>query len=541
MPPAEQFTIDEALAKAKKAVKLGKHAVAAELYSAVLRQQPNHPLAKKGLRKLQRGQSKRSRIAEPAQERINELVALLQAGQMEGAEQISRAMLAEFPTSLVVINVLGIALQRQGKLSDAVGIFDKAIELDPDVIETWVNRGIALKELGRVDDAVASYDKAIELKPDYAEAHFNRANLLKDIGHLDKAVSAYDRAITIRPGFADAHRSLSALKAYQPDDAQIGVMESLMKAAETTANDRVQLGFALAKAYEDLRQFDTSFDYLLEANRLRKEELRYDLQEDRMLFAAIKNLFAGQVQVQPDAGATIAAKKPIFIVGMMRSGTSLVEQILASHSGVHGAGELETLNRLLAMMPDKAPADIGHVRAAYLDDLGALDVPEIIITDKMPLNFRWIGFILSAFPDARIIHVKRDPIATCFSIFKNYFPEDGNAYAYDLADLAEYHKLYTDLMSFWYQLYPDNIYDLDYERLTENQEEETRRLLTFCDLGWEDRCLEFYKTSRMVKTTSAAQVRKRIYKGSSGAWKDYRHYLEPLITGLGNIKWASDR
>ena len=346
MPPAEQLTIDEALAKAKKAMKLGKHAVAAELYSAVLRQQPNHPMAKKGLRKLQRGQSTRSRIAEPAQERINELVALLQAGQMEGAEQISRAMLAEFPTSLVVINVLGIALQRQRKLSEAVGIFDKAIELNPDVIETWVNRGIALKELGRVDDAVASYDKAIELKPDYAEAHFNRANLLKDIGHLDKAVSAYDRAITIRPGFADAHRSLSALKAYQPDDAQIGVMESLMKAAETTANDRVQLGFALAKAYEDLRQFDTSFDYLLEANRLRKEELRYDLQEDRMLFAAIKNLFAGQVQVQPDAGATIAAKKPIFIVGMMRSGTSLVEQILASHSGVHGAGELETLNRL---------------------------------------------------------------------------------------------------------------------------------------------------------------------------------------------------
>lgn len=536
MPPAEQLTIDEALAKAKKAVKLGRNAVAAELYGAVLRQQPNHPVAKKGLRKLQHGRSTRSRIAEPAQERINELVALLQAGQIEKAGQISRAMLSEFPKSLVVMNVLGIALQRLGKLSEAVGIFDKAIELKPDVVETWINRGIALKELGRVDDAVASYDKAIELKPDHAEVHFNRANLLKDIGDLDKAVSAYERAITIRPGFADAHRNLSAVKTYQPNDTQIGAMESLMKVAETTANDRMQLGFALAKAYEDLRQFDTSFEYLLEANRLRKEELRYDLEEDQTLFAAIKNVFAGQTQVQPDAGETNAAKEPVFIVGMMRSGTSLVEQILASHSGVHGAGELETLNRLLATMPDKAPADIRHLRAAYLDALDVLDVPETIVTDKMPLNFRWIGFIVSAFPGARIIHVKRDPIATCFSIFKNYFPDDGNAYAYDMADLAEYYKLYSDLMSFWHQLYPDNIYDLDYERLTENHEEETRKLLAFCDLGWEDRCLEFYKTSRMVKTTSAAQVRKRIYKGSSEAWKNYRHHLEPLITGLGNIR-----
>ncbi|MGB5325883.1 MAG: tetratricopeptide repeat protein, partial [Pseudomonadales bacterium] len=198
MSPVEQLTIDEALTKAKRAVKLGKHAVAAELYSAVLRQQPNHPLAKKGLRKLQRVQPTKSRISEPAQERTKELVALLQAGQMEKAEQISRAMLAEFPKSLVVINVLGIALQRQDRLSEAIDIFDKAIELSPGIVETWVNRGIALKELGRVDEAIASYDKAIKLKPDYAEAHFNRANVLKDIGRFDEAVTAYERAVAVR-------------------------------------------------------------------------------------------------------------------------------------------------------------------------------------------------------------------------------------------------------------------------------------------------------------------------------------------------------
>lgn len=536
MSPVEQLTIDEALTKAKRAVKLGKHAVAAELYSAVLRQQPNHPLAKKGLRKLQRVQPTKSRISEPAQERTKELVALLQAGQMEKAEQISRAMLAEFPKSLVVINVLGIALQRQDRLSEAIDIFDKAIELSPGIVETWVNRGIALKELGRVDEAIASYDKAIKLKPDYAEAHFNRANVLKDIGRFDEAVTAYERAVAVRTGFADAHRSLGTLKKYRSNDAQIDVMEQMLDAAETTAHDRMLLGFALAKAYADLAEFDISFEHLLEANRLRKEALCYNLDDDRTLFAAIRELFAGKVTAQRNVDTKDAAKQPLFVVGMIRSGTSLVEQILASHSKVHGAGELETLNRLLAMMPDQAPADISTLRADYLDALNALNAAEKIITDKMPLNFRWIGFIMAAFPDARIIHVKRDPMAICWSIFRNYFPDEGNGYAYDMKDLAGYYNLYADLMSFWHQLYPDNIYDLDYEQLTENQEDETHRLLTFCELGWEDQCLEFYKTSRIVKTTSAAQVRKMIYKGSSEAWKNYRHHLEPLIAGLGYNK-----
>jgi hypothetical protein len=232
---------------------------------------------------------------------------------------------------------------------------------------------------------------------------------------------------------------------------------------------------------------------------------------------------------------------------MPRSGTSLVEQILASHTKVHGAGELGTLEELvrpiLSNLPDQNISQgkceisqnvINKVRDSYLERLIALKVHEKIITDKMPRNFLWIGFILSIFPEAKIIHLNRDPMGTCWSIYKRYFYATiGNGYAYDMDDLAEFYKLYIDLMSFWRERFHNNIYDLYYENLTENQEEETRKLLEFCELEWEEQCLDFHKTKRMVRTASAAQVRKQMYRGSSEAWRKYEEYLQPLVTAIG--------
>ena len=178
--------------------------------------------------------------------------------------------------------------------------------------------------------------------------------------------------------------------------------------------------------------------------------------------------------------------------------------------------------------------DIDAVRAGYLEALSALNVSERFITDKMPLNFRWLGIILAALPEARIIHVRRDPRAVCWSIYKHYFPDEGNAYAYDLQDLVEYHALYEDLMSFWRERHADSIYDLCYEDLTCSQEQETRKLLAFCGLEWQEQCLDFHKTRRAVKTISATQVRRKMYQGSSDAWKQYERHLQPLLDGLGN-------
>ena len=229
--------------------------------------------------------------------------------------------------------------------------------------------------------------------------------------------------------------------------------------------------------------------------------------------------------------------RPIFIVGMPRSGTSLVEQIVASHNEAHGAGELEFSTQIFSSIianisGDVDKKDLLFFREQYLAKLNALKCSKNIITDKMPMNFRYIGLILSAFPEAKIIHLKRDARATCWSIYKNYFDSDGIGYSYDQNDLAQYYGLYSDLMSFWHERFPDQIYDICYEDLTTNQEEETRKLLEYCDLDWDENCLNFHSNKRAVKTASALQVRKKMYQGSSEAWKKYEAHLQPLIKGL---------
>jgi len=395
----------------------------------------------------------------------NRGIALQKLGQLEAAMKSYDKAIQLQPDHADAYHNRGIALQKLGQLKEAVESCDKAIQIRPDFVKAYSNRGNALQDLGQLEEATKSYDKAIQLQPDYADAYYNRGNALQDLGQLAEAVHSNDKAIQIKPDFAKAHYSLSMLKEYQPHDAQIGLMESLFTDSERSESDRIYLCFALAKVYEDLGEYDKSFDYLEEGNRLRKKELNYKIDHDRRLITRIRGIFtAGSLalEVAPDGNASI---QPLFIVGMPRSGTSLVEQILASHSKVHGAGELKTMGTLVALILSKLPDqsvsqdkrkwfqnEINRVRDGYLEALTALKVPEKIITDKMPLNFRWIGFILSAFPEAKIIHLNRDSRATCWSIYKQYFSIKANGYAYDLGDLVEFYKLYIDLMSFWNNL-----------------------------------------------------------------------------------------
>lgn len=235
--------------------------------------------------------------------------------------------------------------------------------------------------------------------------------------------------------------------------------------------------------------------------------------------------------------------QPVFIVGMLRSGTSLVEQIIASHHAVHGAGELTTLADIIEpILNDHLTKDkyklsektFLSIRQQYLEALSRFNVPEDVITDKMPLNCQYIGFILSAFPEAKIVHIKRDARATCWSIYKYYFSSVGNGWAYNLDDLAGFYGIYSNIMDFWHQTFPDKIYDLCYEDLTTNQEEETRKLLEYCELDWDENCLNFHNSKRAVKTASALQVRQKMYQGSSEAWKKHEEYLQPLIKALSS-------
>lgn len=546
VPDSRQLTVEQAIARAKKAAKVGNEQQALQLYRAVLQQQPNHPVAKKACRKLekslQRKHVTRSKAVNPPPQSVDAVIALYHDGRMDAVVADCESLLEKFPGSAVVMNLQGAALQMLGKVAEAVSVFDKAISLQPDFSEAHSNRGNALKDLGDIDEAIASYDRAIRLNPQNVVAYLNRGNACKDDGRMEMARACYEQVIKLSPDFAEAHRNLSAIKSFNAGDTQIAAMEKLLADSRTSDADKSRLHFALAKAHDDLGAYDEAFAHYAVGNEIRKQELRYEIDEDARLFARIKAMFAdGQGNVADDAAAA-GEKHPVFVVGMMRSGTSLVEQILASHSEVHGAGELELLNRLVAgyvaddngavEVPGLAATDVAKLRNAYTDMLQSLGVAETVITDKMPANFRWIGFILAAFPGAKIIHVQRDAVATCWSIFRHYFPIDGHGYGYDQQDLAAYYALYADLMSFWRQRFPGSIYELSYEALTENQEDESRRLLEFCGLGWEDAVLSFHETERLVRTQSAGQVRQKMYQGSSQAWRHYEKHLETLIKGL---------
>jgi tetratricopeptide (TPR) repeat protein len=372
---------------------------------------------------------------------------------------------------------------------------------------------------------------------------------LCEFGRYEEAIASYTSALELKPDFAEAHNNLSKLKTYTQGDPQISEILQRLSDADLTESARMHLSFALGKVYEDLGDVDQSFRYLQQGNRLRKMIIGYDINQDRELFEQIKLLFKAdnsQVGDMSESGGG-PTRQPIFIIGMPRSGTTLTEQILASHSQVWGGGELEALGRILTPVmqqaittPSKriATETLAKCRDAYLTYLQDLPGTSSLVTDKMPPNFRWAGFLLTTMPGVKIINVRRQPVASCWSMFKMQFK--GHGYSNDLLDLAEYYKLYLDLMDFWSKEFPNRIYDLDYEALTRHQEPETRKLLEYCDLDWEPQCLEFYKTKRAVRTPSGRQVRKKMYTGSSDAWRRYETHLGPLLESLGSQNQGFD-
>ena len=473
--------------------------------------------------------------------------ALQLQGENKKAVRWLNKAISKNPDYADAYNNLGNALVGLRQLAEAVASYDTAIELQPSSPEFYFNRGCALNDLDKLEAAVGSYEHAIQLRSDYAEAYYNCGIALKDLGRMKESIESWNKVIQLKPDSTETHRNLSTIKTYQIMDPQLHLMETLLENLQRGHPGRAHLYFALSKAYDDLGEYEKSFHALSEGNRLRKIEFNYTIETDSALMTTIKELYINRCPGFGSAPIQSAAIKPLFIVGMPRSGTSLVEQILASHSKVYGAGELDDMNNLwtptVSNLHDQDFNQdniesfhnaVNTVRVSYLNTLAALGVPEKIIIDKMPLNFLWIGFILCAFPEARIININRNATATCWSIYKQYFSSQGNGFAYNLSDIVAFYNLYLDLMSFWRQQCPNSLYDICYEFLTENQEEETSRLLAFCDLDWEQQCVDFHKTKRIVKTASAAQVRTKMYQGSSEEWRKYEKHLQPLIDSLGH-------
>ena len=436
-------------------------------------------------------------------------------------------------------NNLGKIFLASGEIDSSIKHLECAITLKSDFADAHNNLGSAFLRINKLNDAIKSYKKAIALKPDFAVANNNLGIAYLRTGDPKLASKFFENAITITPGYATAHHNLSGVKVYKEKDKQVSLIESLLIENNLSQKERIYLNFALAKAYEDLGNHEELFKHLNEGNRIRKKEMSNSIADSEEHNELIKLFFnSNNIKLTYRDSLPI---RPIFIVGMPRSGTSLVEQIISSHHEVYGAGEVNNFHNIIMPIIEKHAVNENYnlkndefalIRKQYSNSLERFYANEKVITDKWILNFKTIGFILSAFPESKIVHLKRDARATCWSIYKHYFSDEGNRWAYDYQDLARFYKSYVGLMDYWHNLFPGKIYDISYEDLTSDQEKETRNLLKYCDLDWDENCLNFYTNTRAVKTASAVQVRNKMYQGSSDVWRQYSEHLKPLLDAL---------
>lgn len=463
-------------------------------------------------------------------------ITLNELGKIAESEASFRQAISLKPNFPEAYNNLGNALKELGRLEEAEVNYRQAINFEPEYAAAYSNLGSTLQELGKLDAAEASFRQSIIFDANSSDSHSNLGAILQDFGRLEEAEACYRQAVALNSEHAEAHRHLALMKNYSRRDEQYLRMQEIYLDEETQEQQRCQINFALAKASEDLGDFEQAFQHFKEGNALRKKFLNYDRSEDIELFTQLKSNHPLIAQNRLNLEEIEIGPKPIFIVGMPRSGTTLVEQIVSSHSQVAGAGELPCVEQYGAPIARGISAiDAGSLlsfRQQYLAKLFDFSDGSPVVSDKMPLNFRYLGLLACAFPEAKIIHVKRNPAAVCWANYKQYFVSKALGYCFELEDILHYYELYRDLMAHWQKLFAQRIYQLDYEMLTINQEDETRKLIQYLDLNWEGKCLSPQENLRSVATASNMQVREKVYRGSSQQWKKYKPFLNGALDYL---------
>jgi len=462
------------------------------------------------------------------------------------AEQMFRRAILLDPDSAEAHCSLGSVLIDLGRSDQAEAALRRALALDPNSATALHNLGTALIKLDRSDEAETVIRRAVALDPDLAGAHHNLGVALMELGRLAEARQAAERAIALAPLRPAYFRQLGEVRRYSADDCYFTALQAL---AENTAalsiDDQVQLHFALAKAHADIGRLEDEFRQLLAGHALKRRQIDYDEVAALGEIDRTRQVFTSEFMRASEGGGE-PSSKPIFIVGMPRSGTTLVEQILASHPRVRGAGELTLFERAvgdLRSLMQEAPAypelalrmkqeHFRELGARYLAGIQRLAPASCRVTDKLPTNFLFIGLIHLALPDAVIIHTVRDPVDTCISCFSRLFTE-GNPQTHDLGELGRYYRRYQALMAHWHRVLPcGRILDVSYEDTVADLEGSARRILAYCGLPWDPRCLDFHLTERVVRTASATQVRRPIYTSSIGRWRAYEPFLAPLLAEL---------
>ncbi|MEW6634411.1 MAG: sulfotransferase [Pseudomonadota bacterium] len=542
--------------KALQLHQAGRRQEAEGLYRQVLERQPNHAGALHflGLLLHQTGRSdeglgliEQSVTLQPENaDFLNNMGTVMRdLGRVPAAVDFFRGAVDIRPDQLAARDNLGSSLTQLGQLEAAEEIYRGTIGRNPFHARARIGLAETLQEAGRLDDAIGVFREALSIRPKDAELLYGLGVAMMEKGKLDEAADLARQALAVAPGMARAWLLLTQVKRQTERDAELSGMEAEHAKAPQGSLARMQLSFGLGKVNDDLKDYGRAFDYFAEGNAIRRQAIAYDPVRTRDEFEAMKSAFDKDFfdKHQPSG---ISDDAPIFVVGMPRSGTTLVEQIIASHPQVFGAGELNILKTAvgkqfpmsmpggfpggIAEMPDKAFAEAGQ---AYLDMLHARYPGFRHVTDKMPGNFLLVGFIHMMLPKAKIVHCARDAAATCLSIFKVHFRGDSHRYGYDLGELADFHNLYTDIMAHWHRVLPGVVHDVRYEDFVADQEGQTRALMAHLGLPWDDKVLSFHETDRPVRTASAAQVRQPMYQGSVDLWKRYGDRLKPLLDKLG--------
>jgi tetratricopeptide (TPR) repeat protein len=476
----------------------------------------------------------------------NLAAALNEAGKRGAARRAVDRALALEPTLAQAHNNKGDIALAEAKYEEALDCYRRATALSPKYVAALINMARTQRDMDQAEAAVQTLRKALEIEPNNPEAHHAMGVLQEQLGNRAAAARAFQDAITVAPAMAIAHYYLAQLRGRETSDGELAAMQKIWDEVSLLPNDRMFMAFGLARAYEQRREYARAFEFLQHGNRVKADMQPYDDADTGKFVDSLADCaeaLAGRLGFAAGCPDT----RPVFVLGMPRSGTSLTEQILASHSAVAGAGELsyayDTAHRIREMTQRAFPDNMKLLSARQIEELGEYYLsrhkPENLdyrcVVDKTPLNFQYVGLLGLALPNAKFIHCHRDPVQNCFSIHKMPFDKK-QAYAHSLEALGLYYNRYWKLMQRWKALFPGRILDVRYEDTVADIETQGRRMLEFLDLPFEETVLDFYKTERLVKTPSASQVRQPIYGDAVQSWRKYEQHLAPLLESLD---WAA--
>jgi Flp pilus assembly protein TadD len=486
-------------------------------------------------------------VAQSAQDKAKSWAGLgklaMLAGNPAAAEESARRAMLTDPTAVQHAIEFAEILAVYGKLDPAIDVLRSSMNRFPRDPDPSIALGSLLLKNGRHRDALAFYDMALQRDPNASAAHFNASVALTMLGKVDAARTACENALKISPEMSGYYQ-LANLGGLKADDPRIAVLESRAEDPRASRELRIDAGFALAAVFDTAGDADKAFPQLWRANTLKRSTLSYDICGDEDRIAKISSLFTADF-LRRFAGASSSNLAPIFVLGMPRSGTTLLEQMLAGHSQVHAGGELPHMAEIARGIgilwgergeaspgsDEQVRGDLEQAIREYTEATRPLQ-GKPHFTDKLPGNFMFIGLIHLMFPAARIIHCRRDPVDTCLSNYQRLFSSEV-PYSYDLVELGQYHRLYQKLMQHWHAVLPaGRILDVDYEAVVADPEIELRRVLDFCGLGFEVACLDFHTVQRSISTASAVQIRSPLYGTSVRRWKGYAAHLQPLLAAL---------